>query len=51
MIIVAPPNKAFVYEKGTPKHPIILIQYQAEIDALYGSPANDVLYQLVTISA
>ena len=52
MIIVAAPDKPFEYSlKGAPKRPLVLLQYQPEIDALYGSPANDVLYQHTTISA
>jgi len=48
-IIIASPSKASL--KGAPKCPIILIQYQPEIDALSGSLVNDVLFRNVTISA
>ncbi|KAJ7179680.1 hypothetical protein C8R46DRAFT_1345982 [Mycena filopes] len=45
MIIVARPSKPFTFtSKYSPKRAVILAQYQQDIDALYGTPAQDPLY-------
>ncbi|KAJ7174280.1 hypothetical protein C8R46DRAFT_1251642 [Mycena filopes] len=45
MIIVARPSKPFTFtSKHSPKRAVILAQYQQDIDALYGTPAQDPLY-------
>ncbi|KAF5372437.1 hypothetical protein D9757_009922 [Collybiopsis confluens] len=45
MIIFTQPGKPFPYsQKGAPRRPAVIIDYQAEIDALYGSPMLDPLF-------